>query len=80
MLRRRHKTRHFSGPGDGCPVCGRESDDTVTRHNSELAKKLENAHSQIELMKDKLGLQEQVIKEQIRGIYDYISSKKTNPL
>ena len=70
--------RHFRGPGDGCPFCGRESDDTVTRHNFDLSKKLEDAHNQIQLMEDKMGLQEQVIKEQIKGIFEFIKSKKTN--
>jgi len=79
MLRRRHKTRDFREIGGGCPLCGRELDDSVTRHNSDLSKKLDNAHNQIELMKDTMGLQEQVIKEQIKGIYEYIKSKKTNP-
>ena len=79
MLRRWHHTNHFREPGDGCPFCGRESDYTVTKHNSELRKKLEDTHNQIELMKDKIGLQEEVIKEQIKGIYEYIKSKKPNP-
>ena len=61
-------------------MCGRELDDSSTRHNSDLAKKLENAHNQLDMLNDKMKLQEQVIKEQIKGIYEYIKTKKTNPL
>ena len=77
MLRRSHPTRHFREPGDGCPFCGRESDVTVTKHNSVLREKLEDSHNQIELMQSKIKLQEEVIKEQIKGIYDYIKSKNS---
>jgi len=63
-LERRYNTRHFSrDPGDGCPFCGGDPDESLKRHNSDLSKKLENAHNQIELMKDRLGLQENVIKD-----------------
>lgn len=77
MLRRWNFTRHFREPGDGCPFCGRESDVTVTQHNSVLIKKLEDSHNQIELLQNKIKLQDEVIKEQIKGIYDYVKSKNS---
>jgi len=77
MLRRWLKTRDFREIGGGCPMCGRELDDSSTRHNSDLAKKLENAHNQLDMLNDKMKLQEQVIKEQIKGIYEYIKSKNS---
>ena len=61
--------------GRSCPFCG-GSDDELNDENSHLKKTIFGLQNQIEILENKTELQEDVIKEQIKSIYDYVKSTK----
>ena len=61
--------------GRSCPICG-GSDDELNDENSHLKKTIFGLQNQIEILENKTELQEDVIKEQIKSIYDYVKSTK----
>jgi len=63
--------------GRGCPVCGGEGNDEMLKEqNYDLKKKIFDLQNQLGIIHDKTLLQEDVIKEQIKSIYDYVKSAK----
>ena len=62
----------------GCPVCGGEPDEMLGSENSRLRHKITDLTNQLFNLEKKNLLQEEVIKEQIRDIYDFVKSVK-NP-
>ena len=61
--------------GGSCPFCGGENDSILIEENSYLIKKIIQSKNQMSLLKKKNELQEDVIREQIKAIYDYIKPK-----
>jgi len=61
----------------GCPFCG-GSDDEINDENSHLKKTIFGLQNEIDILKNKSELQEDVIKEQIKSIYDYVKDTKEN--
>ena len=76
-MRLKIKMRHNDG---SCPFCGGGGQDEILmQENSTFRKKIDRLTDQISIIKKKNELQEDVIREQIRAIYDYIKPKKINP-
>jgi len=62
--------------GGRCPTCGERGDEELHSENSSLRKNLNELTVQFSMLEKKNELQEDVIKEQIRSIYDFIKSEK----
>ena len=59
------------GDGASCPMCGDGPDEMLQSENSILRKKLGDLTNQFDILEKKNLLQEEVIREQIRVIYDF---------
>ena len=66
--------------GSRCPMCGEGADEMLSSENSRLRQKISDLTNQLFHLEKKNLLQEEVIKEEIHDIYNFIKSKKTNPL
>ena len=62
--------------GSRCPMCGDEGDEMLNSENSSLRKKLNELTVQFSMLEKKNELQEDVIREHIRSIYDFVKSEK----
>ena len=64
------------GDGARCPMCGDGADEMLCSENYSLRKKLNELTVNFSMLEKKNELQEDVIKEQIHDIYDFVKSKK----
>jgi len=61
-----------------CPYCG-ESDDMVRHEVNHLQNEKQNLANQVICLSQKNILLDEVIREQIKAIWDYVKSKKKPP-